>query len=84
MGQILKSVTLIQSGKIDFEFRTTLSGNYHTKPDITKIAGDISGVLYLQNFRQVEGVTPDYLFPFPGFEKLGNRKYRNTRIEVRK
>ncbi len=47
-----KSIELLKSGKIDFEFRTTVVKEYHTVEDIKKIAEWISPAdkYFLQNF----------------------------------
>lgn len=52
MENILKSVELLKSGAIDYEFRTTLVKGHHTKASITKMATWLSGAkrLFLQQF----------------------------------
>lgn len=52
MENILKSVQLLKSGAIDYEFRTTLVKGHHTKASITEMATWLSGAkrLFLQQF----------------------------------
>ena len=52
MENILKSVQLLKSGAIDYEFRTTLVKGHHTKSSITEMATWLSGAkkLFLQQF----------------------------------
>lgn len=49
---ILKSIELLKSGVVDYEFRTTLVNGLHTLKSITKMAELLDGakVLYLQKF----------------------------------
>lgn len=52
LKNVKKSVELLKSGKIDFEFRTTVVREYHTVEDIKKIAEWIAPTdkYFLQNF----------------------------------
>lgn len=52
LQNVEKSVEFLKSGKIDFEFRTTVVKQYHTVEDIKKIAEWIAPAYkyYLQNF----------------------------------
>ncbi len=52
IGNIEKSVEFLLSGKIPYEFRTTVVAEFHTPQDIGKIAKWIKGAdkYYLQNF----------------------------------
>ncbi len=52
LQNVEKSVEILKSGKIDFEFRTTVVKQYHTAEDIKKIAEWIKGAnkYFLQNF----------------------------------
>ncbi len=49
---IEKSIDLLLSGKVDYEFRTTVTNELHTEADIEKIAARIRGAkaYFLQNF----------------------------------
>lgn len=49
---IEKSVELLLKNKVDFEFRTTVVGDFHTVDDIKKLSEWIQGAkkYYLQNF----------------------------------
>ena len=53
---IEESVTFLLSGKVDFEFRTTVVKELHTEKDIAAIADWIQGAprYFLQNFQQSE------------------------------
>ena len=47
-----KSIEILMNSDVDFEFRTTVTKNFHTIEDIEKIGEWIKGVekYYLQNF----------------------------------
>ncbi len=49
---IEKSIDLLLSGKVDYEFRTTVTNELHTEEDILHIASRIQGAkaYFLQNF----------------------------------
>lgn len=51
-GNIEKSIEFLLSGKVEYEFRTTIVSQFHTPQDIEKIAKWIKGAnkYYLQNF----------------------------------
>jgi pyruvate formate lyase activating enzyme len=64
---IKKSVEFLQSGKIEFEFRTTVVPGVHKKEDFLKIAKWIGGnppaggvTYYLQNFRPEKTIDPEF------------------------
>ncbi len=52
ISPVEKTVELLKSGKVDYEFRTTVTENFHTTEDILKIADWIKGTprYFLQNF----------------------------------
>lgn len=52
MAEIEKSIAILLSGKVDYEFRTTVTAELHKVEDIEKIAGQIQGAkaYFLQNF----------------------------------
>jgi pyruvate formate lyase activating enzyme len=64
-----KSVEILRDSDVDFEFRTTVTKNFHTMEDIEKIGEWIKGTekYYLQNFvdsgnlidSNVEGVSKE-------------------------
>ena len=64
-----KSVEILRASDVDFEFRTTVTKNFHTMEDIEKIGEWVKGVekYYLQNFvdsgnlidSNVEGVSKE-------------------------
>ncbi len=69
LGNIKKSIQLIKSSGIDYEFRTTVVPGLHTKEDIIQIARDISPAkkYFLQNFRPEKTVNPNFekIKPYP-------------------
>ena len=52
ISKVEKSVEILMSSGVDFEFRTTVTKNFHTVEDIQKIGEWIKGTkkYYLQNF----------------------------------
>lgn len=74
---IEKSVEILLSGKIDFEFRTTITRELHTEDDIRKIVSWIKGApkYFLQNFENTGNLIKDGFHAhdidtLKGFEKL--------------
>ena len=65
LSKIKESISLIMNSGIDYEFRTTLVGEYHTKESIEKMGQLIKGAnkLYLQKFVDREGVIKKGLHP---------------------
>ena len=53
---IEESMALLKSSGVDYEFRTTVTENFHTIDDIEKIAHWIKGVpnYFLQNFEKTK------------------------------
>lgn len=66
---IENSIEILKENKIDFEFRTTVTPNFHKKEDIIKIAHWISPTkkYYLQNFRPEKTIDPKFekVKPYP-------------------
>ncbi len=66
---IAKSIDILKEGKIDFEFRTTVTPNLLKKEDILKIVRWISPAkkYFLQNFRPEKTVNPKFekIKPYP-------------------
>jgi len=67
---INESVEFLKSGKIDWEFRTTVVNTVHKKEDFLEIAKWIGGPevkYYLQNFRAEKTIDPEFekIKPFP-------------------
>jgi pyruvate formate lyase activating enzyme len=58
LKKIKKSVEIIKNSKIDYEFRTTVVPDIHTKQDIIEIAKNISPAkrYFLQNFRAEKNI----------------------------
>lgn len=52
LGNIKRSIDYLLHSSIDYEFRTTIVKNYHTKTDVKLIANEISGCknYYMQKF----------------------------------
>lgn len=52
ISSVQKSVEILKEGKVPYEFRTTVTLEYHTKDDIESIARWLSGAkkYFLQNF----------------------------------
>ena len=60
---IEESVEFLKTGKIDFEFRTTVVPGVHSKEDFVEIAKWIGGKnvkYYLQNFRPEKTIDPEF------------------------
>jgi len=63
LKKIKKSIEILKSSNIDFEFRTTVVPSIHTKEDIIEIAKWIGGPkvkCYLQNFRPEKTLNPRF------------------------
>jgi pyruvate formate lyase activating enzyme len=63
INEIKKSVEFLKQGNIDFEFRTTVVPEIHTKEDFLEIAKWIGGKnvkYYLQNFRAEKTIDPEF------------------------
>ena len=65
LSKIKESISIIMNSGIDYEFRTTLVAEYHSKESIEKIGELIKGAnkLYLQKFVDREGVIKKGLHP---------------------
>lgn len=65
MDKIKQSISLIMNSGIDYEFRTTLVAEYHTKESIEEMGQLIKGAkkLFLQKFVDREGVIKKGLHP---------------------
>jgi len=59
-GKIQESIDILKNGKIDFEFRSTILPQIHTKEDVMSIAKWIKDakVYYLQQFRPEKTIDP--------------------------
>ncbi len=62
LENIKKSIKLIMDSEIDYEFRTTLVKNLHTKEDVLEILKSIKGskVYILQSFRKEITLNPKF------------------------
>ena len=61
---IKKSVSLLKTGQVPYEFRSTVLPAFHTEKDIVSMARQIKGAdkYYLQQFRPAQSlVDPDFL-----------------------
>lgn len=65
MDKIKQSISIIMNSGIDYEFRTTLVAEYHTKESIEEMGQLIKGAkkLFLQKFVDREGVIKKGLHP---------------------
>ena len=65
IDKIKQSISIIMNSGIDYEFRTTLVAEYHSKESIEKMGELIKGAkkLYLQKFVDREGVIKKGLHP---------------------
>lgn len=65
LNKIKESISIIMNSGIDYEFRTTLVAEYHSKESIEKMGKLIEGAkkLYLQKFVDREGVIKKGLHP---------------------
>jgi pyruvate formate lyase activating enzyme len=63
---IKKSVKILLSGKVDYEFRTTIMKEFHKKEDILEICKEISKakIYYLQNYQKNSTVSGKTFTPF--------------------
>jgi pyruvate formate lyase activating enzyme len=61
LNKVSESVEFLLSGKVDYEFRTTVVKEYHTVEDMEKIAHWISGAprYFLQNFEDSGNLISD-------------------------
>jgi len=86
---VKKSINLLLEGKVDYEFRTTLVKEFHTKEDIIEICKAIRGarVYFLQNLKNdVELLCGKKLTPFKEEEikEIVNEGQKHTNIVYRK
>ena len=87
LTNIEKSINLLKENKVDYEFRTTLVKEFHTKKDIEEIGIWLKGAknFYLQNFRLSEGVFNQNLHGFSleelnEFKQILERYIKNVNI----
>jgi len=80
---IKKSINILLTGKIDYEFRTTLMKEFHKKEEIIEICKKIKNakIYYLQNFEKKETISGKSFTPFSKEEILEiakeGKKYTN-------
>lgn len=69
---ILKSIKILISGKVNYEFRTTIMKEFHKKEDILAICEKINGakLYYLQNYQKNETISGKIFTPFEEREIL--------------
>ncbi len=77
ISRIKRSVDFLINGSIDYEFRTTLIRQYHSKEDVSQIALFIKGAskYYLQNFKDSSGVIKK------GLEGFTNQELNDFKAE---
>ena len=73
ISNIQKSIEILKSDVVDYEFRTTLIDEYHNELDIIAISRMLEGAkrLYLQKFQVSDGVINKNLHPVS--EDLANK-----------
>jgi pyruvate formate lyase activating enzyme len=87
LENIRNSAKILNSGRADFEFRTTIMKEFHQKEDILEICREIQGakIYYLQNYQKNKTISGKNFTPFPENEieeivkegqKFVNIKYR--------
>ena len=85
LDKVRKSVTIIASSGIDYEFRTTVVPTLHTETDIKTIASSIKGArrYALQNFSNRETLDPQFreIAPYPKEMLEQMRKAAATYVE---
>ena len=81
MGNIKKSIKIIENSGVNYEFRTTLVKEFHTEKSIREMADLVKGAkhLYLQKFVDREGVIKKGLHEV-SFEEAN--KFREILSEV--
>ena len=66
---VQKSIDILKSGAVDYEFRSTIVPTIHAKEDVLAMANWIKGAkrYYLQNFRQEKTLDPKFekIKPYP-------------------
>lgn len=89
IGKIIDSISLIQSSKINYEFRTTVVPEIHKEKDIKKIAILLKGSekyfiqnfkannTYNPNFMRIDGFPPDKL---EEFKKITSQYIKKVKI----
>jgi pyruvate formate lyase activating enzyme len=63
---IKKSVKILISGKVNYEFRTTIMKEFHKRKDILEICKEIQGakIYYLQNYQKNKTISGKTFTPF--------------------
>ncbi len=66
IDNIKRSINIIENSNIDYEFRTTITKEFHTLDDIVEIRNMLSkkSKYYIQNFRNSDGVMDKSLTSF--------------------
>lgn len=83
---IKKSIDILKNSGIDYEFRTTIIKEYHTKEDIISILNIVGdSKYYLQNFELSDNVLDKNLHGFSEYELIDMQnilslKYNNVEI----
>jgi len=85
---IKKSVRDLISGKVDYEFRTTIMKEFHRKEDILEICREIQGakIYYLQNYQKNHTISGKTFTPFEEkeIEEIVREGQKFTNIKYRK
>lgn len=66
LGPIDESIALLKEGKVDFEFRTTVSKTFHTEEDIRRIGEWLAGKekYFLQQFKDSGDIIGEEIEPY--------------------
>ena len=84
LEKVNESISLLLGSGIEYEFRTTVIGGFHTLADIKEICGMIAGAkrYYLQAFKDSGILKEGSSAPLPESEMLAMRDYARTVLPV--
>ena len=84
LGKVEKSISLIKNADIEYEFRTTVVGGFHTLEDIEDICRWLSGAkrYYLQAFKDSGILLEGSGFTLPEEEMIAMRDLARTYIPI--
>lgn len=87
-AEILKSIKILLSNNIDYEFRTTLIKEFHEKEDILKICQKIKNakIYWLQNYQKMKTVSGKIFTPYDEkeIEEIVAEGQKFTNLKFRK
>jgi pyruvate formate lyase activating enzyme len=86
--KIKESIKILLSGKVDYQFRTTIMKEFHKKEDILEICKEIQGakIYYLQNYQKNHTVSGKNFTPFEEkeIEEILKEGQKFTNVRYRK